>query len=216
MAKDHGSHGGLTFRIVLLTISGMSAIMKDSSTTDSLKKLVKILKSRYSGERQADKYRAQLLIRRRKPNETLSDLHQDIRRLIALAYPKLTAQAPETQATVSAGEILSPSVRPMAGNLCWKCGLPGHLRRNCQRRNSSILGPFPSNNSINRCSQNMQDKANVYIKMKLLGEDVPCLMDTGCKVTLVPRELVKRFKGLEMKPAIRQDTQRSTVAFLLG
>jgi len=29
-------------------------------------------------------------------------------------------------------------------------------------------------------------------------------MDTGCEVTLVPRELVKRFKGLEMKPAIRQ------------
>jgi len=29
-------------------------------------------------------------------------------------------------------------------------------------------------------------------------------VDTGYEVTLVPRELVKRFKGLEMKPAIRQ------------
>ena len=53
-------------------------------------KLVTILKSRYSGERQADKYRAELQIRRRKANESLSELNQDIRRLMALAYPKLT------------------------------------------------------------------------------------------------------------------------------
>jgi len=29
-------------------------------------------------------------------------------------------------------------------------------------------------------------------------------VDTGCEVTLVPREFVKRFKGLKIKPAIRQ------------
>ena len=67
----------------------------DRRITDSLTKLVKVLKSRYSGERQADKYRAELQNRSRKPNESLSDLHQDIRRLMALAYPKLTADARE-------------------------------------------------------------------------------------------------------------------------
>ena len=41
------------------------------------------------------KYRAELQIRRRKANESLSELHQDIRRLMALAYPKLTADARE-------------------------------------------------------------------------------------------------------------------------
>jgi len=63
----------------------------DRSTTSSLKKLVAVLKSRYSGEQQAEKYRAELQIRRRKYQESLSELHQDIRRLTVLAYPKLTA-----------------------------------------------------------------------------------------------------------------------------
>ena len=57
--------------------------------------MVDILRSRYSGERQAEKYRAELQISRRKSAESLSDLHQDIRRLMALAYPKLAADARE-------------------------------------------------------------------------------------------------------------------------
>jgi len=67
----------------------------DRSTTNSLKKLVAVLQSRYSGERQAEKYRAELQIRRRKKQENLSELHQDIRRLTVLAYPKLSAEARE-------------------------------------------------------------------------------------------------------------------------
>ena len=67
----------------------------DASTTGSFRKLLTMLKSRYSGERQAEKYRAELQIRRRKPHESLSALHHDIRRLMALAYPKLTADARE-------------------------------------------------------------------------------------------------------------------------
>jgi len=54
-----------------------------------------MLKSRYSGEWQAEKHRAELQIRRRKPNESLLEPQQDIRRLMALAYPKLTAEARE-------------------------------------------------------------------------------------------------------------------------
>ena len=67
----------------------------DRSAIVSLQKLVDMLKSRYSGERQAEKYRAELHIRRRRHNESLSDLHQDVRRLMALAYPKLMAEARE-------------------------------------------------------------------------------------------------------------------------
>ena len=67
----------------------------DRSATGSLRKLIVVLKSRYSGERQAEKYRAELQIRRCKVQESMSELHQDIRRLTVLAYPKLSADAPE-------------------------------------------------------------------------------------------------------------------------
>ena len=67
----------------------------DRASTGSLKKLVSILKNRFSGERQAEKYRAELQLRRRKSQESLTELHQDIRRLMALAYPRLTAEARE-------------------------------------------------------------------------------------------------------------------------
>jgi len=79
----------------------------DRNSTNSLKKLVSVLKSRYSGERQAEKHRAELQIRRRKPHESLSDLHQDIRRLTVLAYPKLTAEAREEIACDRFTEALS-------------------------------------------------------------------------------------------------------------
>jgi len=67
----------------------------DRSITDYLTKLIEVLKSRYGGERQAEKHRAELQLRRRKIHESLSDLHHDIRRLMVLAYPKLSAEARE-------------------------------------------------------------------------------------------------------------------------
>jgi len=67
----------------------------DRETTGSLRRLVAMLKRRYSGERQAEKHCTELQIRRWKPSESLSELHQDIRRLMALAYPKLKAEARE-------------------------------------------------------------------------------------------------------------------------
>ena len=86
----------LTFLKGALTASAEQVLWDtDRSTTGSLKKLLAVLKSRYSGERQAEKHRAELQIRRRKTNESLSELHQDIQRLAVLAYPKLTADARE-------------------------------------------------------------------------------------------------------------------------
>jgi len=49
----------------------------------------------YSGERQAEKNSAELQIRRRRSHESLSELHHDIRSLMALAYPRLMAEARE-------------------------------------------------------------------------------------------------------------------------
>ena len=55
--------------------------------TESLTSLTKTLKMRFGGENFAEKNRIELRNRRRSPGETLTDLHIDIRRLSALAYP---------------------------------------------------------------------------------------------------------------------------------
>ena len=66
-------------------------VLWDSSSeaTDSLSKLTELLRNRFGGSRQADKYRMELRLRRRKNGESLSVLHCDIRRLMALAHPDL-------------------------------------------------------------------------------------------------------------------------------
>jgi len=46
--------------------------------------------------RQQDKHRMELRLRRRRSQETLSALHQDVRRLMALAYPNLDHSSRET------------------------------------------------------------------------------------------------------------------------
>jgi len=50
------------------------------ASINTLDKLTALLHSRYSGSRQADKYRSELRLRRRQPGETLSALYQDVRR----------------------------------------------------------------------------------------------------------------------------------------
>ena len=61
-------------------------------------KLIKVLKERFGEANQSDKYRLELKSRRRRPNETLRNLHSDIRRLAALAFPELEHGARETMA----------------------------------------------------------------------------------------------------------------------
>ena len=60
-----------------------------SEKTDSAKKLIKVLRERFGGTNQADKYRLEVKNRRRKPGESLRSLHSDIRKLFALAFPHL-------------------------------------------------------------------------------------------------------------------------------
>ena len=66
-----------------------------ASDTDTVAKLVKLLRNRFGGAKQADKFRMELRLRRRQADETLSKLHQDIRRLMALAHPTLKADERE-------------------------------------------------------------------------------------------------------------------------
>jgi len=55
-------------------------------TTTSWKGLTEILETRFGGKAMAEKYRIELRNRRCTADETLQNLHSDIRRLAALAY----------------------------------------------------------------------------------------------------------------------------------
>jgi len=69
-----------------------------AETTASLSRMIRALKERFGEANQCDKYRFELKNRRRRPNETLRNLHSDIRRLAALALPELEHRARETMA----------------------------------------------------------------------------------------------------------------------
>jgi len=61
--------------------------------------------------------------------------------------------------------------------------MPGHFRRNCPMQSQGLAGQGSGNNVATRSSKKMQNKANVYEKMTLLGKEVPCLVDSGCHVS---------------------------------
>ena len=66
--------------------------------TNSVKKLIKVLKERFGGTNQADKYRIKINNRRRKAGESFRSLRLDIRRLVALAFPDLDHKARQLMA----------------------------------------------------------------------------------------------------------------------
>jgi len=86
--------------------------------------------------------------------------------------------------------------------------LPGHVVSDCPTKKRPMYGPAAGNNLAGRGSAKIQDQANVYLKMSLLGKEVlgkevPCLVDTGCELTLVPKDLISRFTNIEVRPSIR-------------
>ena len=65
----------------------------DPSDTSTVEKLEALLRRRFSGSIQSDKHCMELRIRQRRNGESLSELHQDIRRLIVLAHPTFPLEA---------------------------------------------------------------------------------------------------------------------------
>ena len=71
-----------------LTGNALSILWDLGSDKDySYEELVDMLKARYGPKGQTEAYRLQLRTRRRSRGESLSNLMQDIRKLMALAYP---------------------------------------------------------------------------------------------------------------------------------
>jgi len=82
--------------------------------------------------------------------------------------------------------------------VCWRCGLPGHLQRNYTQPITA-----PSNKKVSRGSH-AADRDDVYISMRLVDKDIPCLVDSGCEITLVPKSVVDRVEGVTVQPSNRQ------------
>ena len=70
--------------------------LRHKDVTDSLSELTKVLESRFGGRSSTDKHRIELRNRRHRPGESISNLHVDIRRLAALAFPEVEHKAHET------------------------------------------------------------------------------------------------------------------------
>lgn len=72
-----------------LCLTGPAAqILWDSSKTDTADKIIELLRNRYGSLGQAERWRTELKIRKRRPNESLQELYSDVLRLFSLAYPK--------------------------------------------------------------------------------------------------------------------------------
>jgi len=64
----------------------------NKDVTNSLSGLTKVLESRFGGKSFADKHHIELRNRRRRPDESIWNLHVDIRRLATLAFPGVKCQ----------------------------------------------------------------------------------------------------------------------------
>jgi len=67
--------------------------------------------------------------------------------------------------------------------------------------NQGMQGSFHGRNLANRGLEDAKDNSNCYIKMKLYGKDVLCLVDSGCDSTVVPKTLTDRFRRLVVEPS---------------
>ena len=319
-------------KAALVGDAGQTLWDSDASAVNTLKKLTALLRSRYSGSRLADKHRMELRLRRRCAGESLSALHQDIKRLMALAHPTLQQEAREAiacdyfidamddaefalkireRAPLTLDEALrvalqleawtkdarqrsheaycKPKVRgvvdddnvsfskrmehletefnkrldhimklqeasmckpdmsavkapvvssdessdaarshcyskPQPSNRqqaapsngfkaawprkqkdfrststgCWRCGQPGHLQRHCKlpapQQDKKLTG------AIN-CGSRGLDKANVYVRVQLDGKTLPCLLDSGCEITLIPKSVVEAARNIKVLPS---------------
>ena len=75
------------FHLSSSLIKDAGNILWDGSACGSSAALIRLLKNRFGVQNQSEKFQIELKMRRRKPNETMQAIYQDIKRLVALAYP---------------------------------------------------------------------------------------------------------------------------------
>jgi predicted aspartyl protease len=70
-------------------------VLWDAGEKASLKDIIRLLRNRFGNEHQAERYRAELKMRRRRKGEKLQELYTDIRKLMAFAYRGPTSDLSE-------------------------------------------------------------------------------------------------------------------------
>ena len=80
------------------SLTGCAAQLLWGTEGLSYKQLVEKLKARFGAEGMEERFETELRCRRRKPNESLRELAQDIRRLMILAYPEEKSRMAEHMA----------------------------------------------------------------------------------------------------------------------
>src|SRR5208282_1136318 len=85
---------------------------------------------------------------------------------------------------------------------CYNCGDPSHFRRNCPSAMNSQQVQRPPRPQMSRVSTS-QKGGRVYLMLKIKGQPVQCLLDSGCDQTLIPLDVIKPHKSIKMKPTTK-------------
>jgi len=64
-------------------------VLCDAGKTSSVDDLVALLRNRFGSVNQAERYRAELRALRRRRGDSLHFIYQEVRRLMALAFPSV-------------------------------------------------------------------------------------------------------------------------------
>jgi len=120
----------------------------------------------------------------------------------------VTSSSPREVANQIAAWPRAQSNARRSNIVCWKCGQPGHIQRRCTQPQPDVPRAQPSEETqtpraVTRGSKGL-DRDNVYLSMKLAGRSVPCLLDSGCETTLIPKSVIDEARNVPVLSSNRR------------
>lgn len=86
--------------------------------------------------------------------------------------------------TTAANHFFRTSTQAMSKG-CFKCGDPGHWKRECPKRKS--VNTTPAHLKVIAADM---PPAEIYLKARIYGKEIACLLDTGCERSIISRKLI--------------------------